>query len=63
MIGKAETAFETVHGGAATAMEGAEKVAMNGMERMRRRYRSTSPTIKALVGVALALMVVRRLVR
>jgi rubrerythrin len=62
-VGKAEAAFEKVHGGAATAMEGAEKVAMNGMERMRRRIRSTSPTMKAVVGVGLALLVVRKLIK
>jgi bacterioferritin (cytochrome b1) len=62
-IGKAEAAFEKVHGGTATAMEGAEKMAMNGAERIRRRIRSTSPTVKAAVGVGLALLLVRRLVK
>ncbi|HEV7992386.1 MAG TPA: ferritin-like domain-containing protein [Gemmatimonadaceae bacterium] len=62
-VGKAEAAFEKVHGGAATAMEDAEKVAMNGAQRLRRRFRSTSPKVKAAIGVGLALLVVRRLVK
>jgi rubrerythrin len=62
-IGKAEAAFERVHGGAATAMESVERVAMRGAEQIRRRVRSTSPTVKAAVGVGLAIMVVRRLMR
>ena len=62
-IGKAEAAFERVHGGAATAMEGVERVAMRGAEKLRRGVRSTSPAMKAVVGVGLAIMVVRRLMR
>jgi len=62
-IGKAEARFERVHGGAATAMEGVEKAAMRGAGQLRKRFRSTSPTVKAVVGVGLALMVVRRLMK
>jgi rubrerythrin len=62
-IGKAEAAFEKVHGGAATAMESVEKKAMKGMEQIRRRVRTTSPAVKAVVGVGLAIMVVRRILR
>lgn len=62
-VGKAEAAFERVHGGAATALEGVERVAMRGTESFRRRLRSTSPSLKAAVGVGLAIMVVRRLMK
>ena len=62
-VGKAEAVFERVHGGAATAMESVEKVAMKGAEKIRTRVRSTSPTVKAAVGVGLAIMVVRRLMK
>jgi hypothetical protein len=62
-IGKAEAVFEKVHGGAATAMEGVEKAAMRGAGQLRKRIRSTSPTVKAVVGVGLALVVARRLMR
>ena len=62
-VGKAEAAFERVHGGAATAMESVEKAAMKGAGQIRRRIGSTSPTVKAVVGVGLAIMVVRRLLR
>jgi bacterioferritin (cytochrome b1) len=60
-VGKAEAAFERVHGGAATVMESVEKVAMKGAGQLRRRIGSTSPAVKAVVGVGLAIMVVRRL--
>jgi hypothetical protein len=62
-IGKAEATFEKVHGGAATAMESAEKAAMKGAGQLRNRLRSTSPTVKAVVGVGLAIVVARRLFR
>ena len=62
-VGKAEAAFERVHGGTATAIESVEKVAMKGASKLRRRIGSTSPTVKAVVGVGLAIMVVRRLLR
>ena len=62
-VGKAEAAFERVHGGAATALEGVEKAAMRGASKLRRGYKATSPTVKAVVGVGLALMVVRKLMR
>ena len=62
-IGKAEAVFEKVHGGAATAMESVERVAMKGVGQIRRGVRSTSPTMKAVVGVGLAIMVVRKLLK
>lgn len=62
-LGKAEAAFESVHGASATAMESAERVAMRGMERIRRRVGSTSPSVKAAVGVGLAILLARRLMR
>ena len=62
-VGKVEAAFEKVHGGAATVMESAERVAMKGVGQIRRGFRSTSPTVKAVVGVGLAIMVVRRLMK
>ena len=61
--GKAEAAFERVHGATATAMEGAERTAMRGAERLRKRFRTTSPTMKTVVGVGLAILVVRRILR
>jgi bacterioferritin (cytochrome b1) len=62
-VGKAEAAFERVHGGAATAMESVERAAMRGAEQVRRRVRETSPTVKAVVGVGLAIMVMRRFLK
>ena len=62
-VGKVEAAFEKVHGGAATVMESAERVAMKGVGQIRRGMRSTSPTVKAVVGVGLAIMVVRRFLK
>jgi hypothetical protein len=62
-IGKAEAVFEKVHGGAATAMESVGRVATKGVGQIRRRVGSTSPTVKAVVGVGLAIMVVRRLMK
>ena len=62
-VGKVEAAFEQVHGGTATAMESAERMAMRGAGKLRRRMQSTSPAVKAVVGVGLAIMVVRRLLR
>jgi hypothetical protein len=44
-------------------MESAERAAMKGVGQIRRGIRSTSPTVKAVVGVGLAIMVVRRLMK
>lgn len=56
-IGRAEEVFETVHGRAADAIEGAERAAMTGAERMRR-----SPVAAVLLGLA-GLLVLRRVLR
>lgn len=56
-LGRAQEAFETAHSRAADAVEGAERTAMAGAERMRR-----SPVAAVLLGVA-GLLVLRRILR
>jgi rubrerythrin len=56
-IGRAEAAFETVHGRAADMIEGAERTLMTGAERARR-----SPFPAIVLGLA-GLMILRKLLR
>ncbi len=56
-IGRAEEAFETVHGRAADVIEGAERGIMAGAERMRR-----SPVSAVLLGLA-GLLILRKVLR
>lgn len=62
-IGKAEAAFEQVHGRAADVMEGAERKLMQGAEMARRAVPGGGITLGMVLGAGLGLLVLRKLLK
>lgn len=62
-IGKAEAAFEQVHGRAADVMEGAERKLMQGVERARQAVPGGGITLGTVMAAGLGLLVLRKLLK